>query len=220
MFSGGLKYAQTQLVLVAVAGSRGVTLVVQCAQTRTVNASGVLVFYCHVLLCIYLSVKYSEVQSTVCKSSFLYHVLLSRCVAVVRHKVCCGTSRGCVAKPVLRDAAVCACAVRHDVGTQCTLIGSDEIDPEEESDDSDVECDPFWEPVEEDTGTEDDDIVDDPELEFLRFITGDCIMEQKHNKPCALLQREKRNCTGNHWFKRSHICGGWQKSLFVKIYVP
>nr|XP_006008217.1 PREDICTED: uncharacterized protein LOC102345701 [Latimeria chalumnae] len=92
-------------------------------------------------------------------------------------KMCCshqiqtvyhGTSRGCVAKPVLWDVAVCTCAMCHDVGTQCMLIGSDEINPEEESDNSDVEYDdPSWEPMEEDTGTEDDDIVDDPELEFL-----------------------------------------------------
>nr|XP_014339763.1 PREDICTED: uncharacterized protein LOC102360994 [Latimeria chalumnae] len=91
-------------------------------------------------------------------------VCCSRKAQTVYH----GTSRRYVAKPVLRDAAVCACAVCHDVGTQCTLIGSDEIDPEEESDNSDVEYDdPSWEPMEEDTGTEDDDIVDDPELEFL-----------------------------------------------------
>nr|XP_014354408.1 PREDICTED: uncharacterized protein LOC106707094 [Latimeria chalumnae] len=81
--------------------------------------------------------------------------------------VYCGTSRGCLAKPLLQDAAVCASVVCDDVGTQCTLIGSEEIDPEEESDGSDMECDdPCWEPMEEDTEAEDDDIVD-PEFDFL-----------------------------------------------------
>nr|XP_014339869.1 PREDICTED: uncharacterized protein LOC106702237 [Latimeria chalumnae] len=85
--------------------------------------------------------------------------------------VYCGTSRGCLAKPLLRDAAVCASVMCHDVGTQCTLIGSEEIDPEEESDGSDMECDdPCWEPMEENTEAEDDDIVDDPELDFLRWL--------------------------------------------------
>ncbi|XP_014353360.1 uncharacterized protein LOC102348558 [Latimeria chalumnae] len=96
-----------------------------------------------------------------------------------------GASHRCIVKPVLRDVTVCACAMCHDVGTQCTLIGSDEIDPEEESDNSDVECDdPSWEPMEEDTGIEDNDIIDDPELEFLSTSMVDTspaerIMERK-----------------------------------------
>nr|XP_014343450.1 PREDICTED: uncharacterized protein LOC102367314 isoform X1 [Latimeria chalumnae] len=86
------------------------------------------------------------------------------CCACQNQTLRCGTSCGCVAKPVLRDVAVCAGARGQDRALCCK-----EIDSEKDSDDCVLEMgNPSWEPMEEDTSTKDDDLADDPEVDFVR----------------------------------------------------